>query len=150
LLEEKGHRVEKKWAHGKFHGPAAQSVGKPFPRFCDTCAVPAYGAVQVFRTEPGHGSVFNDEERNGLALQTDIRRLLFIGAMMLRVACANDLRYHRLDVADPTPLPVGPVVVVEDDIGSSRSLSWCRQLVARLGATMTAPSPLPSFAHGAA
>lgn len=39
---------------------------------------------------------------------------------LLRVAWEEDLRFSRFAVEDPTPLPVGPVVVIEDDIGFSR------------------------------
>ena len=37
-----------------------------------------------------------------------------------RVAWDEDLHFNRLEVADPTPLPVGPVVVVDAAIGFTR------------------------------
>jgi hypothetical protein len=40
---------------------------------------------------------------------------------VLRHAWAEDLAFVRLDVEDPEPLPVGPVVVIEDDIGFTRA-----------------------------
>jgi cytochrome P450 len=39
---------------------------------------------------------------------------------VLRVAWAEDLDFLRLPVEDPQPLPVGPVVVIEDDLGFVR------------------------------
>jgi hypothetical protein len=39
---------------------------------------------------------------------------------VLRVAWAEDLAFVRLPVEDPEPLPVGPVAVIEDDLGFVR------------------------------
>ena len=40
----------------------------------------------------------------------------------LRKVWKSKIEFHKLDIANPEPLPIGPTTVIGDNVGFSRSI----------------------------